>query len=311
MSAIVKACNIVNTPKNTGKQCDSAMVATAMLIAMQSGLTFTEDTDLDDPVSWLTTLIHQKKAFPLFGQKAPIREINNDEEADVIVTLDDGLKVYLRPGVYNRQFATTSGGLCYADALASFLNSGYDILEIDQTGQMLARDNGDDTFSPLITDFMYSPKPTLPDFKNTPYKNKFSYSFSPNEMVQNGIIFKGASALLSMQGLQDAEIFKAAAATTTKLKIGVKTTCSEVDLVDKFGAALGTHVNNFRVEDVAALGTPVVPSSAAIVTGWIELTGTYTTAHIYRVWGATPAAWLANSVEGYDGSENYVDITIP
>lgn len=310
MGAIIKACNITNTPKNTGKQCDSAMVATAMLIAIQSGLTF-NDTNLSDPVSWLTTLIHQKKAFPLFGQKAPIREINNETEQDVMVTLDDGLKVFLRYGMYNRSFATTSGGLCYAEALASFLNSGYDVVEIDQQGQMLARLNSDGTYSPLITDFMYSPSPVLPDFKSTPYKNRFSYSFSPVELVNNGIIFKGASALLSMMGLIESKITKAAAATTTKLKIGVSTTCSEVDLVAKFGASLGTHVNNFRVEDVATLGTAVVPSGAAIVTGWIELTGVFTTAHTYRVWGTDPSAWLANAVEGYDASENYVDIIIP
>lgn len=313
MSAIIKACNIVNTPKNTGKQCDIAMVATAMLIAVQRGLVF-NNADLADPVSWLTTLIHQKKAFPLFGQKAPIREIQNDTAQDQIVEQDDGLKVFLRYGLYNRNFATTSGGLCYAESLQSFLNSGYDIIEIDQQGQMLARQNstlaaGD--YSPLITDFMYSPAPILADFKSTPYKNRFSYSFTPLELVQNGIIFKGAQALLSMMGLIDASITKAAAATTTKLKIGVESTCAHEDLVEKFGSALGTHVNNFRVEDVAALGTPVTPSSAAIVTGWVELTGTYTTGHTYRVWGATPAAWLANVVEGYDGSENYVDILIP
>lgn len=309
-SAIVKACLITNTPKNTGKQCDIAMVAASMLIAMQSGLTF-DDTDLEDPVGWLTTLIHEKKAFPLFGQKAPIREIKNNKEGDKIVTLDDGLQVFLRYGVYNRMMATTSGGLCYAEALQSFLNSGYDIVEIDQQGQMLARDNKDGMYSPLITDFMYSPAPDLPDFTSTPYKNFFQYSFTPLELVQNGIIFKGASALLSMMGLIDASITKASAATTTKLKIGVESTCSHQDLVAKFGNDLGTHVDNFRVEDVAALGTPVIPSAAAIVTGWIELTGTYTTGHTYRVWGTDPTAWLANDVEGYDGSENFVDILIP
>ena len=310
MSAIVKACNITNTPKNTGKQCDTAMVATSMLIAMQRGLTFT-DTDLLDPVTWLTGLIHAKTAFPLFGQKAPIREIKNNKEGDQIVTLDDGLQVFLRYGVYNRQFATTSGGLCYAEALNSLLNSGYDIVEIDQQGQMLARDNGDGTYSPLITDFMYSPAPDLADFKSTPFKNWFAYSFTPLEMINNGIIFEGASALLSLQGLQDSKITKAAAGTTTKLKIGVKTTCSEVDLVAKFGNTLGTFVANFRVERKDALGTAVVPASAAIVTGWIELTGTYTSGKTYRVWGATPAVWLAAGIEGYDASENYVDILIP
>lgn len=312
MSAIIKACLYSNKPKNTGIQCHSAMVATAMLIAMEAGLEF-DDDDLADPVTWLTLLIHQKKAFPLFGQKAPIREINNDKEADIEVTLDDGLKVHLRYGMYNRMFKTTSGGLCYAEALESFLNSGLDVLEVDQRGQMLARKNANvaKNYSPLITDFMKSPSPDLPDFKTTPYKNGFSYSFNPLEMVQNGIIFTGASALLSMQGLQDSEITKAAAATTTKLKIGAKTTCSEVDLISKFGAALGTHVSNFYVEDVAAPGVAVIPSAAAIVTGWIELTGVYITAHTYRVWGTSPEVWLGNSVEGYDASENYVDILIP
>lgn len=308
--AIIKACLVSNTPKNTGKQCDSAMVATAMMIAMQPNLTF-DQSDLDDPVAWLTTLIHEKKAFPLFGNKAPIREIKNDKEADIIITLDDGTKVFLRYGIYNRSLATTQGGLCYAEALASFLNSGYDLVEIDQQGQMLCRDNGDDTFSALITSFMYSPSPDMADFKNTPYKNWFSYSFSPVELVNFGIIFKGASALLAMQGLIDAEITKAAAATTTKLKIGVKTTCSEDDLVDRFGNDLGTHVGNFYVVDLAAPTVEIVPSAAAIVTGWIELTGTFTTGHTYRVVGTDPTVWLANSVEGYDGSENFVDILIP
>lgn len=311
--AIVKACNITNSVNNTGKQCDSAMVATAMLIAIDPAVEIDEDTDLDDPVDWLTNLIHAKQAWPIFGQNAPIREINNDQSGDQIVELDDGLKVFLRYGLYNRTFSTTSGGLCYAEALQSFLNSGKYIVEIDQQGQMLLckKVTSPGKFRGLIAEYMMAPAPVLADFKSTPYKNRFMYCFSPTELVTNGVIFKGASALLSMMGLIDSKITKAAAATTTKLKIGVETTCSEDDLVAKFGAALGTHVNNFKVQDVAALGTPVVPSSAAIVTGWIELTGVYTTGHTYRVWGATPAAWLANAVEGYDASENFVDIIIP
>lgn len=312
MSAIIKACNITNTPKNTGKQCDTAMVATAMLIAVQSGLEF-DDSDLEDPVEWLNLLIHQKKAFPLFGQKAPIREITNNKEADVIVTLDDGLQVFLRYGIYNRMFATTSGGLCYAEALASLLNSGYDILEIDQQGQMLARDNKNaaHSYSPLITDFMYSPSPTLADFKNTPYKNHFQYSFSPVELVNNGIIFKGAQALLSMMGLIDASIIDDGASTALILKIRVKSTCSEEELVPKFAEADWEQVENFRVEDVAALGTPVVPSAVNLVGDHLELVGVFTSGHTFRVWGATPEVWLGNNIEGYDASENYVDITIP
>jgi len=306
-TAIIRACNIISTPKNTGKQCDTAMVATAMLIAMQRGLEF-DDSDLSDPVAWLTDLIHQKKAFPLFGQKAPIREIQNDTAQDQIVELDDGLKVFLRYGMYNRTFGTTSGGLCYAEALQSFLNSGYDIVEIDQQGQMLARKNANGTYSPLITDFMYAPAPVIADFKSTPYKNRFSYSYSPVELVQNGIIFKGAFALLSMTGLIDAVITKAAAATTTKLKIGVKTKCSEKDLVASNGTALN-DTDNFIVT-LKSTGVVQSIASSAIVSGHIELTGTFTSTETYRITGSSPSVWLSNGIEGYDGSVDYIDITV-
>jgi hypothetical protein len=306
--AIIKACKISNRPKNTGKQCDIAMVATAMIIAVQSGLKF-DDADLADPIAWLTTLIHEKKAFPMFGQKAPIREIANDTEGDQIVTLDDGLKVFLRYGLYNRTFGTTSGGLCYAEALQSFLGSGFDVIEIDQQGQMLARKNSDGTYSPLITDFMYSPSPVLADFKSTPYKNRFQYSYSPVELVNNGIIFKGAEALLSMQGLVDAKITEKAAATAADVTIGVETTCSDEDLVDTIGVDLADPTN-FTITNVAT-GANVPITAAAIVGGNIVLSAVLVSGQTYRVVGTSPEVWLANNVEGYDGSEHYVDILVP
>lgn len=310
--AIIKACRIVNTPKNTGKECDTAMVATAMLIAIKPTVTFTL-TDLQDPVGWLKTKIHAKDAFPLFGQTAPIREITNDSEGDQIVTLDDGLKVFLRYGLYNRTLATTNGGLCYAAALQSFLNSGYRIIEIDQTGQMLARKNDDGTFSGLITDFMYAPSPIMADFKSTPYKNRFSYSYSPIEFVNNGIIFKNAQALLSMMGLVDAVITEGVGpATTTNIFINVATDCAEDDLVALKGTALASgYATTFEVEDVAALGTPVTITAGVVESGQIKLTGTFVSGHTYRVTGGTPAAWKAANVEGYDASESSVDIAIP
>lgn len=313
MGATIKACLVGGSIKNTGKECDAALEATAMLWAVPKD-TVLDTTDLADLGAWATPLIHASKAtriYPFFGNVAPINTIDNANEGDVMVTLDDGTKVFLRYGVYNRTFETLSGGLCYAKALAGLNKSGYRIIEIDQTGQMLLHDNGDDTYGGIISSFMYAPSPKLADLKNTPYMNRFMYSMTPTEFVNFGEIFSGANELLDMMGLIDSTVFKAAAATTTKLKIGVKTNCADDDLVAKFGAALGTHVTNFTVQDVATLGTFIVPVSAAIVTGWIELTGTWTTGHTYRVTGATPAAWLANSVEGYDAEDSYIDIIIP
>lgn len=308
--AIVKACNITNSPKNTGKQCDTAMVATAMLIAIQRGIEF-DDTDLEDPVAWLDQLIHEHKAFPLFGLAAPIRTIQNESEGDQIVTLDDGLRVFLRYGLYNRTFETTSGGLCYASALQSFLNSGYDIIEIDQLGQMLARKNSNGTYSGIFADFLFAPSPILADFKTTPYKNRFSYSFSPVELVNNGIIFKDAQALLSSLGLLDTVFSQAAAATTTALKVSLETECAGEDLVAKLGTALN-QTALYKVTNVAT-GATVVISGVTIVSGALNLAGTFSSAATYRVTGTSPAAWkgAGTSVVGYDGETSYVDITIP
>lgn len=309
--AIIKACNTVNTPKNTGKECDTAMVATAMLIAIKKTVTF-NDTDLLDPVTWLTARIQAKEAFPLFGLNAPIRTITNDSEGDQIITLDDGLKVFLRYGLYNRTFETTSGGLCYAAALQSFLNSGYSILEVDQQGQLLARKNSDGTYSGLITDFMYAPSPIMADFKSTPWKSKFSYSFSPIELVTNGIIFTGASGFLSMMGLIDTKFGQAAAATIAQLNVSLTTECADDDLVAKFTTDLN-HPAMYLVVDLAAPTVPITISGVTNVSGYLRLAGTFTSGHIYRVTGTAPSVWAAQTpvVDGYDGTTSYVDITIP
>jgi hypothetical protein len=312
MAAIIKACKITTTVKNTGKECDSAMVATAMIIAMTRGLKITNN-DLSDPVTWLTALIQQRKAFPLFGQQAPIREITNDTEGDQIVTLDDGLKVFLRYGMYNRTFATTSGGLCYAESLQSFLNSGMDVAEVDQIGQLLLRQNSNDPlgdYSPLITDFMYAPAPILPDFKTTPYKNRFSYSYSPVELVSNGVIFKGATALLSMMGLINVNVLAVTGVppTATTLTVDVKTDCAEDDLVAKFPTAIVT-AGNFIVTNIAT--GAVVTATATIVAGHLKLTGVFPTTQKFRVTGAAPSVWQTNLIVGYDASQSFVDFTIP
>lgn len=309
--AITKACKVSGTLKNTGKECDASMVATAMILVVPKTFTF-DDTDLADPEAWLTTAIHAavaSRVYPLFGQQAPIREIANDKESDVLLTLDDGSKVFLRYGFYNRTFKTTSGGLCYAQALQALNKSGYRTIEIDQLGQLLVHDNGDGTYSGLNTDFMYSPSPDLADFKSTPYKNAFMLSYSPIELVNSGLILSGGTALLSMMGLIDAVVTNAAAATTIKLKIGVKTDCGETDLVALLGAPLAA-VGNFSVVNKAT-GIAVVPSGASIVSGVIELPGVYTSGATYTVKGTAPSVWLAAGVEGYDASGTGVDILIP
>lgn len=307
--AIIKACNTIASVKNTGKECDTAMLATAMIIAIDPSVEFDED-DLSDPVNWMIGLIHDRKAFPIFGQKAPIRSITNADSGDVTITMDDGTLIFVRYGVYNRTFATTNGGLCYAQSLQSFNSSGYSFLEIDKTGQMLARKSATKgKYAGMITDSMFAPSPILANLRDAVYQNRFQLSFSPEEMVKNGVIFKNASALLSLMGLIDAEITEAAAGSTTKLIISVKTECAGTDLVSLFDPELA-DVDNFIVIDKETKATVSI-TSAAIVDGKIELTGAFVTGKTYIVKGSAPAVWKGNLVQGYDASNASVEITIP
>lgn len=306
---ITKACKLSNFIKNSGKECDKAMGPTAMLLAVPGSLKFTE-ADLNDP-TWLVNAIHDipsLRVYPFFGNKAPIREINQSPENDVIVTLDDGSQVFLRYGFYNTTFATTSGGLCYAKFLRSLNESGYSIIQFDKQGQLLVHDNGDGSYSGLATDFMYSPAPVLADLKTTPFKNKFMITYSPDEFVNNGVVLGGAVSWLSEMGLIDVEIVKAAAATTTKLKINVLTECAETNLLDIYPTELPV-VGNFVVKDKAD-GSVVIPTAAGVVSGHIELTGTYVTGHTYTVSGSAASVWFSNGIEGYEATSS-VDITIP
>jgi hypothetical protein len=311
MGSIKKACSFKTRVKNTGKECDTSMLAPAMLIAIKRGYKFTE-TDMLNPVNWLTGLVHSRKAFPLFGQQAPIRGLNNNSEQDVMVTLDDGSKEFVRYGMYNRTIETTAGGLCYAQALQSLNKSGYDIIEVDQTGQMLCRKNLDSTFSGLITDFMYSPSPILADLKNTVYKNRFEYSYNPLELVNNGVIFEGAEQLLSMTGLIDSVVKTGTQVNTiTNIFFKVETECASTDLVEAFPTKI-FNPSNFIVKDKAT-GAIVPISSGAVVNGEVKLTGVFTTGSTYTVTGSLPSIWLTNLIEGYDANTENVlaDVVIP
>lgn len=290
------------------------MGPTAMLIAVPPTLEVDVAVDLVDPIAWITPLMHNPKAtrvYPFFGQAAPISSIKPENNTDVIITLDDGTPILVRYAIYGRTFETIKGGLCYAAALQSLNGSGFNIIEIDQEGKVMLKRKANGKHTALTTVFQYSPSPIMADGKSTVYTNRFQMSVSPQEMVKNGEVFTGGDVLLSLMGLIDAKITSAAAASTTKLKISVKTECAESDLIALLGANLGTHANNFVVEDVAALGTPVTISGAAIVSGVIELTGTFVATHTYRVKGALPSVWLTNGIEGYDAEDSYVDILIP
>lgn len=214
LGALIKACNKALTIRNTGTQCNESMGPTAMLIAVPPGTKWTNE-DLKDFTTYLLGKIHSSKAdrfYPMFGPSVPIRKINNGKEADVIATMDDGAQIFIRYGVLNRTFATTEGGICFAQALLSLNKAGYDILEIDNAYQVLQRKNDDGTWSALQTTFMYSPSPDLADFKNPAFTN-FAVSIKPEEYLGHGVILQGDSSIVDIIGLIDTKVYQNGAVT--------------------------------------------------------------------------------------------------
>lgn len=190
----------------------------------------------------------------------------------------------------------------------SLNKSGYSIIEVDNADQLLFRDNGNGTFSALKTTFMYAPSPDVADLKNPGY-TYFQISYRPEEYVKYGTIYQDDSGIANLVGLLDTAVTDAGSSTTTKLKIGVKTVCGLTDLVaSSVGTALAA-IGNFVVK-LKSTGAVQTITAAGIVSGHIELTGTFTSAAVYTVELAAPSVLHANSVSGYEGTVS-VDITIP
>ena len=81
------------------------------------------------------------------------------------------------------------------------------------------------------------------------------------------------------------------------------------DLVVLYGSQLVTGTNMFVITNKVT-GAAVSYTSAAIVGGHIELTGTFTSATSYIVSGATAAVWFAGSITGQEAIQA-VTILIP
>lgn len=309
MGALIKACQKSGSIKNTRSECHDSMGPTVLLVAVPPNAKWTK-TEMADFKGYLTTQIHSTKSsrfYPFFGPDVPIRKITTSKESDVIPVQDDGTPIFVRYGVITRTFGTTEGGLCFAEALMSLNKSGYSIIEVDNADQVLFRDNGDGTYSALKTTFMYAPSIDVADLKNPGY-TYFQLSYRPEEYVKNGSIWQDDSGIVNLVGLLDAAVTDATGSTTTKLKVGVETVCGLTDLVATVGTPLAT-ISNFIVT-LKSTGAVQTITAAAIASGHIELTGTFTSAAVYTVTLAAPSVLLGNMVSGYEGLVS-VDITIP
>lgn len=301
MSAkLLTAFAVSDLVKNTGVDLSKSMGATAMLIQVPKNGSWSLSDLTTDFEQVITTAIHASKAsraYPMFGYQFPVEDIANGKDSDTIEVMANGSKHFVKYGFLNQTVTTTVGSIPYANKLRSFLDSGKSCIIVDGNGNLLMRNNGDGTYGGLRVQFQYAQTPDFADFKGV-FKLSFQINLHPDELVLYGTIFQGGVALLDLLGLKDAKVTDATGSSTTKLKIGVSTVDSGVDMVALLSTPLAA-VTNFVVTN--ASGVVQTISAAAIASGHIELTGTFTSGSSYTVALAAPSVLLAGSIEGYEG----------
>lgn len=306
--SLVAPCAVSSAPKNTGIDCAVKMSAPVLIILMPASLSW-QAADEVDFLSWLETQIHatSKRVYPLFGNVANIRTITDGKESDVTVTYDDGSMAFIRNGTITRTFVTNKGGAAYAKALNSFNAFGnWAFIEVDKFMRVNRKANVDGSYSGFPLNVAYAPTPEGATLK-TEYLIPFTLNIQPDAYVQNSIIATSDQYLLDVAGLVDAKITKAAAATTTAIKIGVQTIGTQTDLVAAFPTI--ADLTAFKIVDKVA-GTVVTASAASIVAGAVNLAGTYTSGKTYTVSGTGATALKALSILGYEIVQG-IDIAIP
>ncbi len=301
-------CGVAANIQNTGSECTNPMLATGMLVMMPKDDKW-EDADMEDFTGYINTKIHAaagSRWYPIFGNAAPVRQINDGNESDVLETLEDGSVQFIRYGMYNRTFLTTDGGLALAKALMG-MKRDYAFIEVDITGKVAKMKNSDGTYSGFPVNLAYAPAPILANLKSS-YKNQFMISFSPNNYIKKGVIFTPDTDedVLSLRGLYDTKVTAGSGThSTTNIFVDVATIVGGSDLVARYGATLAV-VSNFVVK--AANGSTITPSAAAVIGGEVRLTGVYTAATNITVSLAAPSVLKTAGIEGYEGT---VSATVP
>lgn len=305
--SVINPCNVSAIATNTGSECSNNLKASAMLFLGLRSLEIPSSalTGIGALTAWLQIQIHADpsvRIYPLFGTAAPIRVIEDTKEGDVIETLDDGSKQFIRFGMFERMFSTTEGGLCLAQKYGKFIGNRYGFIEVDIISQIQMQLNADGSYGFFPVNLMYSPTPELANFK-TSYKNKFMMNFNPLNYIGKGKVFAndGTEDFLSLRGLYDVDVAKATTTqTTTNIYVTVTTDCAQTDLTALFPTALPL-VANFVVALSVSPFTVVTPSAVIIVGKTVKITGTYVSESSYTVALAPASTLLTNGVIGYDG----------
>lgn len=298
-SALVNPCDIsVTYGSNTGIECDSSLGVAKGFFLVPGNYSWSK-TDMADPFAFITARIHAAGASRWYPVLKGIFDFALSKESSVTEANPiTGTTRTIRPGGFTITYTFEKGGLCLAQALLSFLGKGYSFVAVDQNSQFLCRLNADGTYSGLKSTEV---TPDLaPATQNTSFKNIVVLSISYYEYVHYAKLLKSNTDITDFNGLIEIETTKAAAASTTKLKVGVVSECANTDLVALYGTVPMADVDLYVVTN-AATGAVVTISSAAVVNGIVELTGTFVSGQTYNVAMAIPSILIANLLQGYEG----------
>lgn len=308
MMALIEACQGSTSIKNPGGGCDKMLGPSKGLFAGPTDLVIPSGTT--DIVAYMKEQIHAaagSRVYPLFTYQRPIFSMTANPATDVSETSDyTGEVIFIRPGTENREYFTTKGGLCFAEAMLSFRNSGLGFMDIDGAGLYVLAKQSDGSYRFLSALNMSSGITAATG--NTVFKNRFTVSYDPEQYI-TGTVFSDGLGLLGLKPLEDVIVETGEQTqSTTNIFVKVTTECGGKDVIALVGSGIA-QVTNFIVTKVSD-GTHPTITAAAIQNGEVKLTGTFVTGTAYTVELAPTTTLYANDVFYYEGQEA-ATVTIP
>jgi hypothetical protein len=298
--AFENPCQLDENVVNTGTECNEAMGPTALILLGDTSIEYTPAQVAGGMLAVLETAIHaagKARVYPLFGNNAPIRDIQNTNGDNVLEEMPDGSTAFVRSGKFTRLFLTKEGGDCLAKILYQMNGSTLGFIEVDANNKVKMRKLANGNYSFIPVNMIDAPLPSLASFTEV-FKNAFRMNFDPKYYVKEAVTFVSTEDLTGLSGLVNAEIVAGEqAASTTYVFVKVQSICANTNLVAEFPTEI-VEIDNFVVKNGASVLTP---SAVAVVGGEVKITFTaQTSGDVITVTGAAASVLNANGITGFD-----------
>ena len=296
--AFENPCLLDENVVNTGTECNDAMGPTALILLGDNSIEFTPEQVAGGMLATLETAIHaagKARVYPLFGNNAPIRDIQNTNGDNILEEMPDGSTAFVRSGKFTRLFLTKEGGDCLAKILYQMNGASLGFIEVDANNKVKMRKLANGNYGFIPVNMIDAPLPSLASFSEV-FKNAFRMNFDPKYYVKEAVTFVSTEDLTGLQGLINAGVLAGTTpSTTTDLYVAVKSLCAATDLVAEFPTQIA-DADNFIVKE----GTTVItPSAVAVVNGQVKITiAAQTAGDIITISGAAASVLNANGVAG-------------